>query len=234
LEEFTALRKDIASQLRGQGQEAAAADIAKLKKPTISAWVVNQLVRTKTLDVARLLKAGEALDRAQEKLLAGKTSNFDAARAEEAAAVRLLQDAAREVLPTASAQVLERVTQTLRSATSAENRTLLKSGRLTEDLEPPGFDAFSFVAPEHPRGKGPKVASPSKRLDELNAQRKAASEVASRLTTEALDLELAAKEAELAARRARQRAEAARAKADAATDSLGRISAEIEAAKKNR
>jgi hypothetical protein len=234
-EQFVAVRAEVAGRLREKGDEDGAAEVAKLKKPTLSAWVINQLVRTKALDVARLLKAGETLDKAQQRLLTGKSSEFDAARREEAAAVRLLQSAAREILPTASAAVLDRVTQTLRSATSAENRAVLKAGRLTTDLEPPGFGAFSFTAsPEtgKTRGKSAKV-SPS-RVDELNTRRKAAVEDATRQTAEALELERAAREAELVARKARQRAETARARAEKASEEVGRVTAELEALKKKR
>jgi hypothetical protein len=44
-EEFTQRRADLAAQARDQGQPAVARQIAALRKPTRSAWVVNRLVR---------------------------------------------------------------------------------------------------------------------------------------------------------------------------------------------
>jgi hypothetical protein len=234
LAEFVSRRKEIADSLRGAGFVAEAEEVAKRKKPSISAWVVNRLAQSNQLDLQRLLRAGEALEEAQTSLLAGKPSAFEEARKEEAAAVRLLQKAARDVVPTASAAILDRVVQTLRSATSAEHRALLKSGRLTDDLEPLGFEAFSHAAATAPASTRKKSSSQVKRADSLTQEKRSATEKATRLTSEALELERVAKEAEIGARKARKLAEAARFQADAAAEELGRISAELTAVKKQK
>ena len=44
-EEFTERRTALASQARAAGDRAAAKEIAGLRKPTRSAWMINQLVR---------------------------------------------------------------------------------------------------------------------------------------------------------------------------------------------
>ena len=64
LEEFTAARNDLAKQLGD-------ASVKQLKKPTVPAWTVNQLARTREVDVRRLLRAGEQLEQAQKQAVEG-------------------------------------------------------------------------------------------------------------------------------------------------------------------
>ena len=202
VEEFTALRKEIATSLRAEGQDEDAERIPKLKKPSVSAWLVNQLARTKELDVQRLLRSGEALEQAQRALLAGNARDFEAARREEATAVSLLKAAAKEILPNATAATLDRVTQTLRSATSAAARSELKAGRLVEDLEPPGFEAFSATSTS-PANKtsNPSKRADSKRIETLTTQKTEAASASASLAKAAKELDRLANEAELEAKR---------------------------------
>ncbi len=53
-DEFTQRRADLVAQARDQGQPAVAKQIAALRKPTRSAWVVNRLVRVHPEAVSRL------------------------------------------------------------------------------------------------------------------------------------------------------------------------------------
>ncbi|HEY6723018.1 MAG TPA: hypothetical protein VI197_03275, partial [Polyangiaceae bacterium] len=43
LDEFVALRKSLSAKLKAGGDSVAAARVAKLKRPTVSVWAVNQL-----------------------------------------------------------------------------------------------------------------------------------------------------------------------------------------------
>ena len=72
LERFTAERNALAKQLRQEGERDRAAEVAKLQKPSVAAWAVNQLVRTQQRDVTALFKAGDALQKAQADVLAGR------------------------------------------------------------------------------------------------------------------------------------------------------------------
>ena len=149
--EFVAARNALAKRAREEGERAVAARIKELRKPSISAWVVNQLVRERELDVQRLLKAGERLAKAQRELVGGKSpADFLEARTEEQRAISRLGKAARQILEREGhgASALERATRTLRAAAvSEEGRALLKAGRVAEDLEPTGFEALSGVRP---------------------------------------------------------------------------------------
>jgi hypothetical protein len=161
----------------------------------VSAWLVNQLARARELDVQRLTKAGEALEQAQRDAMAGEASDFDTARRDEAAAIQRLRDAAEELLPSASTAMLDRVARTLRAAAaSSEGRALLKQGRLTEDLEPPGFEALAGLATARPARKraAPKRAAPpvriSRRAQTLRRRKEEADEKAERAGEEARGL----------------------------------------------
>src|SRR5690349_6141424 len=71
LTEFTAARNALAAKVKGeQGAEAAAA-IKSLAKPSIPAWVVNQLYWRDRREFERLTQAGDQLRAAQQHRLAG-------------------------------------------------------------------------------------------------------------------------------------------------------------------
>ena len=60
-EEFTERRTALASQARAAGDRAAAKEIAGLRKPTRSAWMINQLVRADPGVAGRLTGLGDEL-----------------------------------------------------------------------------------------------------------------------------------------------------------------------------
>jgi hypothetical protein len=73
--EFTAARNALARTLRGEGQREAADRVAKLRRPTIAAWAVNQAVRRNRDRVDALLEAGQDVRRAQRRALSGVRSS---------------------------------------------------------------------------------------------------------------------------------------------------------------
>ena len=224
LEQFTAARNDLAARLEAEDNKEAAVRVKRLKKPSVSAWAVNQLARTREIDLARLLKAGEALEEAQQAVLSGKPADFEKARKEEGAAVRVLRDAAREVLPSASAAILDRVAQTLRVASTAEGRARLKEGRLTEDLEPAGFEAFAnFQAAAPVKGSKATTKQPNRRRTLLLEKQKEAQEKLKISAAETRELEKQSRVAEAAARKAALSAEAARKRVELMQAELQKI-----------
>lgn len=60
-EEFVAARDAAAKALRGDGKRAEAAAVAKLRKPSVAAWVVNRLARDESDLLEALLDAGAKL-----------------------------------------------------------------------------------------------------------------------------------------------------------------------------
>jgi hypothetical protein len=166
LEEFTRGRDELARRIRQEGDGAAAAEVKQLRKPTLPAWVVNQVARQRTLDMQRLLKAGEQLAGAQAEAIRAQSGDaFLEARRDQQHALEALAARAREILVDAGrgTAALDRVLATLRAGSLTEDgRALLKSGRLTEELEPPGFEALAGLdlPAGPPRPRPPKKAAP--------------------------------------------------------------------------
>jgi hypothetical protein len=167
LKEFTRARDELGKRLRAQGQRELADQVKSLRKPTVGAWLANQLVRERELDVQRLLKAGESLSKAQTEAAGGASAAaFGEARREEQRALERLAQAAREIArrEEASASALERATETLRAASlTEEGRELLRQGRLTNELQPPGFEALAGLAPGGGRVRR-RPQAPSRRV----------------------------------------------------------------------
>jgi hypothetical protein len=185
LDEFTRARDELARRIRQEGDLALATEIKTLRKPTLPAWVVNQLARKRELDMQRLLKAGEQLADAQAEAIRAKSGGtFREARRDEQQALEALAARAREILAEAGrgTAALDRVRATLRAGSLTEDgRALLKSGRLTEELEAPGFEALAGLdipaAPPRPR-PAKEVAPASASPKERPARGRAAEEVA--------------------------------------------------------
>jgi hypothetical protein len=136
LNEFTSARDELVKRLRAEGEREQAQEIKMLRKPTAAVWLVNQLVRERRLDVQRLLKAGESLTKSQAP----------EARRDEQRALEQLAKGAREIAKRVGIGLpaVGKAAETLRAASvTAEGRELLKRGRLTEELEPPGFEALT-------------------------------------------------------------------------------------------
>ena len=66
--DFTAARDERVAQARASGNRDLARAIGALRRPTVSAWLVNQLVREARDQVGELLALGESLRQAHEDL----------------------------------------------------------------------------------------------------------------------------------------------------------------------
>ena len=110
---------------------------------------------------------------------------------------------------------------------------MIKQGRLTVDLDPPGFGVFSGVPmPESPEGATAPVDDRSQRqgkIEELRKFKREADSEAKALDTEARQLEAEARDAEALAKKAVRTAAAARKKADVAAAEAKSIEAELDA-----
>ncbi len=228
LKEFVPARDELAKRLRDQGQRELADDVKGLRKPPVAAWVVNRLARERELDVQRLLNAGEALTKAQAGAASGDSPEaFAAARRDEQRALERLAEAARETIDREGigAAALERVLQTLRAASlTSDGRELLKRGRLSEELEPPGFEAMSGLAGATTK---PQRQAKGKKQDERRATLDDARQRVKDARSEERDLLKKAREAEREAKRARKTADERR-------EAAARALAEAEEAGKER
>ena len=142
LEEFTKARDELAKELRGAGKKEAADEVKALRKPSVSAWTVNQLARRHPQETKALVKPATSFARRSEppSEAAGPKRFGDASRAHRD---RLdeLTTAARDELGAAGA-TLQRVAQTLRGASvDKEASKALIAGTLSGDVEQSGFRA---------------------------------------------------------------------------------------------
>jgi hypothetical protein len=200
----------------------------------------------------RLLNAGEQLAGAQAEAIRAQSGDaFLKARRDEQHALEALAARAREILADAGrgAAVLDRVVATLRAGSLTEDgRVLLRSGRLTEELEPPGFEAFAGLdipaGPPRPRPAkkaAPKAAAPTapepKRPTQTEIQRRPdlAGEARRRMRELRRDLATVEKRAAAAERRAnelRNRLQAAEEDASRRDEQRRRAEEELAAAER--
>jgi hypothetical protein len=97
--DFIAARNALARALRGEGQRDAADRVAKLRRPTIAAWAVNQAVRRHRDRIAALLDAGQDVRRAQRRALSGvRRSGLREATRTRRQLIDQLTDLAAEIL----------------------------------------------------------------------------------------------------------------------------------------
>jgi len=148
LTSFVTARKALAKRLREEGDRDGAKAVAGLKKPSLTAWVLNQLVRTERESVDALLAS---LDRQRDLQLGALDGSLDprelaAERGEERRHTVALAAAAERILveggQAASKSNIDRATKALRAvALQPESRELLLGGRLIDDEPPGGFEA---------------------------------------------------------------------------------------------
>lgn len=152
LAEFTAARNTLVKQLK-RGRRGSEADLVKaLVKPSITAWAVNQLYWKHREAFDRLIATGERFRQAQTSRIAQKVADMRSAldaRREQLTklsdlATALLRDAGHNPTP----DTIHRITTTL-EALSAYASLLdgPRPGRLTHDVDPPGFDSLASFIP---------------------------------------------------------------------------------------
>lgn len=146
--EFTAARDELAKQARAAGQRDDAALIKKLTRPTVSAWLVNQLVRTAPEPMGRLYELGQALHAAQQELAGDKLRELSVQRRQVIA--ELVPEAGRVAANsgvTASASALDEVRGTLEAALAdAGARDAVRTGQLTRALSYAGLGEVDLAA----------------------------------------------------------------------------------------
>jgi hypothetical protein len=135
-EAFTSARDELAKRAASEGRTDEAKAIKALRRPTVAAWAVNQLVRRRPEDVDELLETGTALRRAQRKVLSGVGGGDfrDASERRRRMVTRLVREAEailREAGRT-SAGAGETIRSTLEAASlEQESGEQVRSGRLS-------------------------------------------------------------------------------------------------------
>jgi hypothetical protein len=147
LAEFTGARNSLAAQLKKSGRADDANLVKALAKPSVSAWAVNQLHWNYREELDQLLATAQHIRKAQSSgKLAPLRGSLDARRE----ALSTLSDLAAELLRDAghnpSPDILHRVTTTLEAVSAyASLSDGPTAGRLTQDVDPPGFDSLTSL-----------------------------------------------------------------------------------------
>ncbi|MBV9093029.1 MAG: hypothetical protein JO132_03990 [Streptosporangiaceae bacterium] len=154
-DEFIQRRKDLAARARAAGEPGAARQIAGLRKPTRSAWVVNRLVRTDPGAASRLAAMAAELRDTGRSMDGGRIRELTAARG------RLVDELTRQALapiPAPPAALREEVTATL-DAALADPQVAGSLGTLVRAAHWAGFGPVtldpSVAAPTAPRRERP-------------------------------------------------------------------------------
>jgi hypothetical protein len=163
LGEFTAARNALVSRLKKAGQQTEAAEAKALPKPSVSAWVVNQLYWRHGYLFGRLFDAGERLRHAQTTRQTSNLNELVNARREVMAALATnAADILREGGYSDTRDVMRRVASTLEALSAYGSLPDAPSaGRLTVDLEPPGFETLAGLVPPQNAVKLAASKSPS-------------------------------------------------------------------------
>jgi hypothetical protein len=164
LAEFTAARNALAASLKAAGRGDDADAVKALAKPSLSAWAANQLYWHHRKPFDQLMAAGDRLRKAQMSQLAGKPGELrgpiEAQRAALADLARRAAELLREAGHPPSPDLTRRITTTLEAlATYGNQEGGPRAGRLTADVDPPGFEALSALVPQ---SKGKRVSGPSR------------------------------------------------------------------------
>ena len=148
LGEFTEARNTLAKHLKNDGRTLDAERVKALAKPPAPAWAVNQLYWQDPKAIDRLLTLGERVRKAQTGQL--KNADLRALIEEKKQMTTALLTKAAAILEegghAASPDAMRRVSATLESlAAWGSTDGVPRAGRLTADLDPPGFDTLAVL-----------------------------------------------------------------------------------------
>ncbi|WP_437306231.1 hypothetical protein [Sorangium sp. So ce388] len=143
LGDFTRARDELAKRLRQAGDKAASDRVKALRRPTASAWTLNQLARRYPQRMEALLDAGERLREAQRGALApGGAQELREASQKHRAIVNELLRAAPALFSeggySEKGNPMDRLRDSLLATptASASDLELLARGRVSGDIEP--------------------------------------------------------------------------------------------------
>ncbi len=204
---FVTERKRLAGELKAAGDKTGATKLGKLNRPPISAWAVNQLwwqareAFDKLLVTAARLRDGD---------LGGTAAHREAIAALRTRAAAILVEAGNS----ATESTLRRIGTTLSAVAAFGNFDPDPPGALTDDRDPPGFEAAGIpgLAASVPDVEG-DAADDAENDDEDTKAIKQAAKVAAKAKADErrrADAEVARENQEAAAER--RKADAAKAK----------------------
>jgi hypothetical protein len=223
IDEFTKTRDELAKELRKKGKKEAADEVKALRKPSVSAWVINQLARRHPQEMKALVKAGDDLRKAQRGAVGGRDPEQlrEATRSHRDRLDDLTSLARHEL--DAGGQTLQRVAQTLRAASIDKQASkALLAGTLATDVEQAGFGPLLSEVPL-PAGRRPRPAKPKPRKAPDRSREQAA-----KLRRQLQEARKEAREERRRADAAAREAERAKKNAEKAEAQVGELEAQLE------
>ncbi|WP_426309835.1 hypothetical protein [Cellulosimicrobium sp. E-16] len=141
LEQFVVARTAAAKEIKASGDAVGAERVARLAKPTVAAWVVNQVARERPDDVAALVALGDELRDATADRDRTRIRTLDRLRRERVErVVAELRDAGEVAGRAVSTTALDRLAETLTAAVmDPDAGALVRAGRLSQALQHVGF-----------------------------------------------------------------------------------------------
>jgi hypothetical protein len=228
VEEFTKTRDELAKELRKNGKKEAADEVKALRKPTVSAWTINQLARRHPQEMKALVKAGDDLRKAQRGAVSGRDPDKlrEATRSHRDRLDDLTSLARHEL--DAGGQTLQRVAQTLRAGSIDKQASkALLAGTLATDVEQAGFGPLLSEVPLPARSRArPAKAAPAKPKPRKAPDR--TREQAAKLRRQLQEARKDAREERRRADAAAREAERAQKSADKAEAQVGELEAQLE------
>ncbi len=228
LAQFIPARDDVVRTLKAAGDDASARQVKALKKPSLAAWALNQLVREDRVQVDALLALGGELRVAQTSL-AG-----DELRALTGQRVRVVRALAHRTADIAAAAghllsntVFDQVARSLDAAlTDPDAAAALIEGHLVTDLSYAGL-GDTGAALSHPPLTVVRTTAEGSNSRAAHRKRLQAAEQAAAVAATGLET------AEESLVRAREAADAANLRAAAAQETLTAAQAELDDATKS-
>jgi hypothetical protein len=239
LAEFIDARNALAKRLKQSGRADDANLVKTLVKPPISAWTVNQLYWNHRSAFDRLLAAGQRFHKAQTSSASGKLADLRGSLDARREALTHLSELAESLLSeaghNASPETIRRITTTLEAvsahASPNDGPTL---GRLSQDVDPPGFELLAAFIPAGGTMKG--SAAPARNASAAattSSQQKAARErEAKRELDQTRQVRIAA--AKLSLQSAKKSLVAARARVQSLESAHKKANAEVKEAEKRK
>jgi hypothetical protein len=212
LAEFTGARNTLSAELKRGGRRSEADSVKALAKPSSSAWAVNQIYFRHRDAFNRLLAAGERVRQTQALQLAGKAADARGALELRREALAELSRLAAELLQAAghapSSDTMRRVVTNLEAISATVSQVdAPRPGRLTADLEPPGFDSLAALLPNSgvvepaaetkPKAIPKRDDAPEVRIDQARAYLHRAEEVLKEARDKAATVAVALEAAEI-------------------------------------
>jgi hypothetical protein len=180
-DQFVTERKRLAGELKAAGDKDGAARLAKLARPPISAWVVDQLWWRARAAFEALFESADLVRRGD---LGASGAHREALAALRVHAIQILTDAQHGT----TESTLRRVAQTLSALAAAGTWDPDPPGALSADRDPPGFEALGIgnviPFPVQPREPAPHGSA----ARDTSAHESSARDFSARDSSEVTDL----------------------------------------------